>query len=238
MWFNKNLQELLDSGAKLSSGNTLFLTDLQNVLYVTTGHTEDKKNNSKPMSKELQQVLNGYKISIKEHDPIVLNNQCISIYEEIKLNTIWKSLMIFPIIINDKVYGSIISASYHKVFDDKHIKYARTTIQFVTQNIIDFLNNKMASNGTVDPLNLFYDINLEYVASLLDEKKYLLDDVEIFKKSKDNYSTLYEYFNSILSEEDMKKFERLLHYKHIQQEYENTLCLFMGMKINNNISKL
>lgn len=239
MWFNKNLKKLLDDSANLSSGNTLFITDLDNILYVTTGNNIcNEYEENQLMSKELKQILDDYKITKDNNDPVLLNNKNIAIYQDNKFNTIWKSLMIFPIVISNTVYGSIISASYHKVFEERHIKYAKTTMQFITENIISFLDNKITEDSTMEFFNLFYDVNLDYVTNLLEEKQHLLENTDSFKQFQIKGSNIYDYLEKSLTEEEFKNFNRYLHYEHRKHEYENTLCFFMGMKLAKEISKL
>lgn len=141
MWVTNEVLKSIDAATTLS-GNKIFLTDLENVLYVGNANSSDITN--VPISRQLLQKFLKFSFTdiesefylIKEHKNV------IPIYQEEYLNNDWASQIILPIFIDDSIYGSLISVNYYKQFNDKHLEFAKTTQSIIKGHILDLLNKE------------------------------------------------------------------------------------------------
>jgi hypothetical protein len=134
MRFADKFKDFIDISAKLSFGSTIYITDLEKVLYVDSGSFSGTQDIE--ISKELSLILNYFEndftnsiiFNDKEVVPIYINQS-----EDIKYIT----QIILPIIINDKIFGMLINTNEHNYYEDVNLRYAKTTREFVEVFIKD-----------------------------------------------------------------------------------------------------
>lgn len=141
MCISEPLKKYLKDSVTIT-GNSFYITNLSNVLFFTSNVNEEDLIS--PVSKELLEHLLDFSNNIMDIDVSYYfaneRNKVIPIFEDKYLNIDWNSQIIYPIYIDDRLFGSLIMTSYHKTFTNKHLTMVETTVQFTEKFIIKYMN--------------------------------------------------------------------------------------------------
>lgn len=128
MKFTNEFKNFINISAKLNFGSTIYIADLKNVLYVDSGIFSNIENEK--ISTELSSLI---LLFHNDHNKnIILNNdKVVPIYNKKSKNNKYISQIILPIIINNKVFGTLINTCDYTNYEELNLKYAKTTLEFV-----------------------------------------------------------------------------------------------------------
>ena len=240
MWVTEQIKKYLDSSINRSCAESIYLTDLDSVVYVVSRENINKQNSIKPISKELLKVLLQFSKNVSDDNITLLNNDnTISIFDDIALNSIYQFQMILPIIIDDNIYGSLIFGGNINIHN-KHMEFAEITRDFIQKMILQYLNQKhlLRDINKVNTLPLFSQDNLEYIDILLQNESELLNNDETVKQLKDKICNQESKLEEILSKEDYEKVEELLYSYSQHNSCECYLSYLIGLKTGMKITQI
>lgn len=145
MHINNVLKKFLQD-TSIETGNSLYLTDLENVVGFANKNSFIEMNDS--ISKALL-VKFLYFANDNENKPHYYftnkKNNVISIMEEKEKNKKWHSQIIFPIFIDDMLYGSLIVVNKFKKFNENKIFHStEVTAEFVFKILLNALREHNA----------------------------------------------------------------------------------------------
>ncbi|MDD2376126.1 MAG: stage V sporulation T C-terminal domain-containing protein [Clostridia bacterium] len=134
MILKEKFKKFIDISVKLSFGSTIYITDLENVLYAASELFSNVEN--KEISLELlKQALLFNNDSNK--NVILSDDKVIPIYNEQSKDIKYITQIILPIIIDNKVFGTLINTHNCTYYEEINLKYAKTTLEFVELFIRD-----------------------------------------------------------------------------------------------------
>jgi len=239
MWYREDIKDFLDNSMKLTSCNAIYLTDLENVLYVGSKDNTDTEETPQCISKELLIELLKVNINDGSEQIFIHNKQIVPLFDDITKTIQWKFQMILPVMVNDKVSGALVFGN-DKEINENHIKFAKTTLKFVEDFILEGFNQQFLLRD-MDSINIdtfFCDDNLEQVNDLLEYNHEVMDREEVYTDTQEKLYYLSEYFDKILSKEDKEKFHQFEKYMQKQSECESYLAFQIGLKKGVQINNL
>jgi len=140
MIFKDKFKDFIDISVKLSLGSTIYITDLKNVLYTASGSFSSSEN------KEISAELSSLTVLFANEDikNIILNDdKVISIYNKQSKDIKYVTQIILPIIIDDKIFGTLINTHNYIYYEEINLIYAKTTLEFVELFIKDSIENRI-----------------------------------------------------------------------------------------------
>lgn len=139
MSFTNEFKNFINISARLNFGSTIYITDLKKVLYVDSGMFSSIENEK--ISTELSSLMlllhNDYNRGI-----ILNNNNVIPIYNQKQKKIKYITQIILPIVINNKIFGTLINTCDYTNYEEVNLKYAKTTLEFVEV----FIERSMENN--------------------------------------------------------------------------------------------
>lgn len=133
----------------LLGGNSIYITDLDNVKGFCSGNFEKFDN---PISRKLLRIMLDMELASCSESFIIINekNKIIPIFEDSSLNTAWNAQIILPIWFDDHIQGSLIFTNFHKNFHEKHLEFAKITQNFVKKFLLQQINKNYLKEETFD----------------------------------------------------------------------------------------
>lgn len=132
MKVNENIKEMINTSSKLSKGNYVYITDLENIIYVSNNNDVCENIHRGVLKKLLS-----FSITTIHDDYFLTNNtkEIIPIYEK-NINKDWKSQIILPISIDDKILGSLIVCNYNFKLDKTNVDFYMNTKDMIEKEIL------------------------------------------------------------------------------------------------------
>lgn len=138
MKFTDEFKNFIGISAKLSFGSTIYITDLEKILYVDSGLFSSIEN--KEISIELSSLALLFD-NDHNRNAILNDDKVIPIYNEQSKNSKYITQIILPIFINNKIFGTLINTRDYTYYDEVNLRYAKTTLKFVEVFIKDSIEN-------------------------------------------------------------------------------------------------
>lgn len=140
MVINNEMKKFLKDSYSLCK-NSIYITDLENVRGFINFEFEEF---NKPISRKLLQQILNFSIANSSESFSIMNGKdnIIPIFEDDTLNIDWKSQLLLPIWYDDQIHGTIIFTNYHKTLNFHHLKFAKTTQEFVKEFLIKQTNEE------------------------------------------------------------------------------------------------
>ncbi len=139
MIFQDRFKNFIDISAKLSFGSSIYITDLEKVIYVASESFSNIEN--KEISVELK-ALESVFANDYNKDVILCDNKVIPIYNDRSIEIKYITQIILPIVIDGKFFGTLINTNDSNYYDNVNLRYAKTTLEFVEIFIRDSIKKE------------------------------------------------------------------------------------------------
>lgn len=147
MILNREIKDFLLQVVSLQNNVNLYITDLDNVLIRVENKT--LYSLSKPLSKCILRKLICFDLNNMDDNVSSLNKDFIvPIFEDYDLNKSCYLEIIAPIVIDDKIYGSLILTSNDKNNYYSELQFVESTLFFLKKLILQELNENFKINNT------------------------------------------------------------------------------------------
>jgi hypothetical protein len=140
MIFQDRFKNFIDISAKLSFGSSIYITDLEKVIYVASESFSNIEN--KEISVELKSLQSVFANDYNNKDVILSDNKVIPIYNDRLIENKYITQIILPIVIDGKFFGTLINTNDSNYYDNVNLRYAKTTLEFVEIFIRDLIKKK------------------------------------------------------------------------------------------------
>ncbi len=132
MLISENFRNFLLNSARLSFGNTIYLTTLTDVIYSVSMDSEILDEHK--LNDEIIEVLNNFNNTDIYTSYLLLNgNDTINIYFDNRYNKDFSAQIILPVVINEKLFGALINTHPDFTFREENLRFAKTTLHFVQE---------------------------------------------------------------------------------------------------------
>lgn len=153
MIINEELINFIRNLSSLQHNTNIYITDLDNVIFTIINNKVSTVTH--PIHKSLLRNLFSYDLNCATDNFSCFENiNTISIFEDTTLNTNCNLQVIFPIIIDDKIAGSIITTSNSNFYNYSQLQFTEATAFFLRKLILKQLNAEFKSKKTNGEVNL------------------------------------------------------------------------------------
>ncbi|MDF2866139.1 MAG: hypothetical protein K0R72_957 [Clostridia bacterium] len=140
MIFQDRFKNFIDISAKLSFGSSIYITDLEKVIYVASESFSNIEN--KEISVELKALESVFANDYNNKGVILSDNKIIPIYNNQSVEIKYITQIILPIVIDGKFFGTLINTNDSNYYDNVNLRYAKTTLEFVEIFIRDSIKKR------------------------------------------------------------------------------------------------